>query len=249
MSFRTTYILFGILGAMVVVFALALWLTPVSPPNTKYVFPSAHDEKTKVESEAVVRVKVQRPGADEPLIFAKEEGDKNFRMVQPSGYRINDSLVYTLISQFIDAKKVEGADVTNDLARWGLQPPKGKVVLKLKDGRELTLNLGDVSGDRVYVSSSDQPKTPMAMVKSDVDTLFNTVNDFRARDLITLASTDIHYLRVQGEKKGPVVLEAQGTNWKFVKPDYGPADPEGSTGSPGTDADKRPTGVRPCWMP
>ena len=37
MSFKTTYILFGLLGGVVVVFALALWLAPVSRPNTKNV--------------------------------------------------------------------------------------------------------------------------------------------------------------------------------------------------------------------
>ena len=244
MSFRTTYILFGILGAVVLVFGLALWLAPVTPPNTKYVFPSVHDNRTKASSEDVVRVEVQRPGADEPIVFTREAADKPFVMVQPARYRINESLVHTLVSQVLNAQKVESADLTSNLAQWGLKDPKGKVVLKLKDGRELTMNLGDYTDDRLYVTSSDQPKTPLALARADVDTIFNGVNDFRTHDLITLSSGDIHYLRVEGQKKGPVILEASGTNWKFVKPDYGPADPEGVAGGLGPDASRNPTGVR-----
>jgi len=97
MSFKTTYILFGILGAMVVVFVLALFFAPVTPPNTKYVFPSAHEPTTKVDENDIVRVEVRR--GDQTLVFTREGGEKKkpFRMEEPSGYRINDTQVLTLV--------------------------------------------------------------------------------------------------------------------------------------------------------
>ncbi|MBI1915769.1 MAG: DUF4340 domain-containing protein [Planctomycetes bacterium] len=238
MSFKTTYILFGILGVVAVIFAVALWRAPLTPPDTRYVFPSVQDPTTKVESGDIVRVEIHHP--DQTLVFVREGGEKKgpFRMEEPSGYRVNDSLVHTLISQVLGAQKVEAADLTDDLGQWGLKDPKGRVVLKTEGGRELTMYLGNTSGDRLYVTSSDQPKTPMALVKSNVDTIFNSVNDFRSRELFAGSTSDIKYLRVQEPKKGPVVLESHDGQWKFVKPDYGAADAEGG------DDDKGPTGVR-----
>src|SRR5262249_10457493 len=137
-------------------------------------------------------------------------------------------------------QKVESADMTSDLETYDLKNPRGRVVLTTNDGRELTMYLGKVSGERLYVTSSDQPKTPMAMVKADVETIFNSVDDFRSRDLISAAPSDTKYLRVQAPKKGPVVLESQGGQWKFVKPAYGAADAEGDI----SDEAKGPNGVR-----
>src|SRR5262245_53747440 len=107
MNFRTTYILFGILGTVVVVFALALWLAPVTPPNTRYVFPSAYDPTTKVEADDIVQVEIHRDGR--AIAFARTGGEKKgpFRLEEPAGYRINESLVHTLISQVLGAQKVE----------------------------------------------------------------------------------------------------------------------------------------------
>jgi hypothetical protein len=242
MSFKTTYILFGLLGGVVVVFALALWLTPATAPNTRYLFPSAHERKTKVSTDDIVRVEIHHSDPERTLVFVREEGEKKkFRMEEPGGFRINSSLVDSLIDQLLRAEKAEAADLTSDLAQWGLDKPSGRVVMKTEEGRELTLYLGKSSGDRLYVTSSDLPKTPMALSRQDLSMVFNDVNDFRARELISATASDIKYLRVRDPKKGPVVLELQAGQWSFVEPKYGPADPEGDEGS---DTSKPPTGVR-----
>jgi hypothetical protein len=47
MSFRTTYILFGVLGLLVIVFGVALFFAPPTPVDEKYILPSAHDSRTR----------------------------------------------------------------------------------------------------------------------------------------------------------------------------------------------------------
>src|SRR5262249_8906596 len=154
MSFKTTYILFGILGAVVVVFVLALFFAPVTPPNTKYVFPSAHDPTTKVTENDVVRVEVHR--GDQTLVFTREGGKKkkHFGMEEPASHRINDAQVLSLVREVLNAEKVEDTDLSSDLAQYGLKDPSGRVVLKTEGGRELTMYLGNSNARRVYVTSS-----------------------------------------------------------------------------------------------
>src|SRR4051812_30934290 len=102
MSFRTTYILFGLLGALVIVFGLALWLAPYGKIDSKYVLPSVHDEKTRVKSDDVVKVEIERRDADTHFVFARDsKDDKEFKLEQPSGYRITSNLVFTLIGQVL----------------------------------------------------------------------------------------------------------------------------------------------------
>ena len=40
MNFKTTYILFGILGGLLVIFGIVLWLNPLPPENEDHVLPS-----------------------------------------------------------------------------------------------------------------------------------------------------------------------------------------------------------------
>src|SRR5436853_6756506 len=98
MSFRTTYILFGILGGLVSFFGLAVWLGPTKKIDSALLFPSTQDEKDKVTTDDVVKVEIERKDDDLSLVFEREKGDKEFKLEEPGGYRISSSLVFSVIS-------------------------------------------------------------------------------------------------------------------------------------------------------
>ena len=67
-------------------------------------------------------------------------------------------------------------DLTSNLEEWDLDPPLATITLKKKD-QEWKLNLGrereGASSGVVYVTSSDDPKEPKAVRRSELDLAFN----------------------------------------------------------------------------
>src|SRR5688500_5346043 len=147
MSFRTTYILFGILGVMVLAFGVALWLAPSTPPDMTWLFPSAHSNNTTLDVKDIVRVEVVRNEDDANFVFSRDDKDKPFVMDTPSGYRVNDSAVTQLVSQVLDAKPIKG-DMRGKLSEYGLKNPLGHVTLTTDKGDKLSMQLGKSTEDR-----------------------------------------------------------------------------------------------------
>jgi hypothetical protein len=248
MSFKTTYILFGILAVMLAVLGVSLWLGPTGKGDAEsYVLPSLHDPKGPVKQGEITSVEIKRfrPLA-ETFVFNRNPDTEQWEMTQPYAVRTNSAEVTQVVGDLFNARKDPNADVTDDLATWDLKEPAATVILRDKDGREWKVNLGKQTPGKtsavVYVTSSDQPKEVAAVRKSDVDALFKTLNDFRARDRLLANSTfDIRGVKLQAARKDDVALErAEGDRWVFKQPDYyGEAEYEGVPPLPG------PPGVPP----
>ena len=74
MNFKTTYILFGLLGAVLVVFAVVLWLNPLPPEVGDYVLPSLHRATSPVTTSDVTEVIIdRRRPTEEKWVFVKDE--------------------------------------------------------------------------------------------------------------------------------------------------------------------------------
>jgi hypothetical protein len=249
MNFKTTYILFGVFAAVLVVFGVTQLLGLQSPKDRSvYALPSLHDKRKPIRSEDIGTVEVARTQpTEEKLTFYRT--DQGWKLREPS-VRIDGYTVDRLIQQVIDAKKEEKADVTENLKQFGLDIPKTIVTLTQKGGdREWKLNLGDESvtggSDKViYVTSSDRPKEPMAVRRSDLDNIFKKVNDFRSKYLLAESSFDIVSAHLQEPKHDLIDLEKTSDGkWRFDKPAFGEADFEGEPGA-AVATDKKITGVR-----
>ncbi len=240
MSFRTTYILFGLLGALVFVFGLALWLAPITKVDSKYVLPSAHADTTKIEDKNIVKVELTRPEADVDFVFVRDK-DKEFKLEKPAGHRISSSLVLSLINQVLDAK-TETGDLTDNLKTWGLDKPRGEITLTTDNDTKLRVYLGELRNNRLYVTSSDKPKTVMVLDKTKFDAAFSQLADFRSRELIAVKNDDIHSIKIERpakQKTERIVLHSADGKWRYEEPKYGAANLDGAT-----EADaKGPSGV------
>src|SRR5262249_22207885 len=91
--------------------------------------------------------------------------------------------------------------------------------------------------------SSDRPTTAMGVKKRQLDSVLKKLNDFRERDLLTAAESDIQSIKLSNEgKPGVLFLEkTRDSRWRFKEPPYGEADEEGD-GRP-IAANKPPSGV------
>src|SRR5438270_13667393 len=105
MNFKTTYILFGIFAAVLVVFATTQLLGLQSPKDKSvYVLPSLHDKKKPMRSEDIGTVEIARANPEEKLVFYRSE--QGWKLREPS-VRVDGYAVDRLVQQVIDAKKEE----------------------------------------------------------------------------------------------------------------------------------------------
>jgi hypothetical protein len=235
MNFKTTYVLFGALVALLVLFA-ATQLAGLrrQTDKTAWVLTSLNG-KTPVKAENISKVEIERarPKA-ETLVFNRT--DQGWQLEKPA-VRVDNFRVDQAIDAVLHARVEEKADLKADLKTYGLDPPAATVTLTGKDdGKQWKLVIGNDSPGGfdavVYVTSSDR-KDPVAVRKNDLDQLFKGVNDFRSKDLLAASSFNAQAVTVQETGHEPVSLEkASDGKWRFVKPAYGEAEYEGAPGEP-----------------
>jgi hypothetical protein len=234
MSFKTTSLLFGLLIGMLWVFGITLSLKKGSA-DEGFVLPSLHDE----QGIAFDSFEINRGGKKYQFVHT-EKGWKLRLPPHKEELRVEEFKVDRILEQIKGARKNDEADVTRDLAKFGLTNPSAVVTLKKKGGgKEWTFNVGGESPDKafVYVNSSDRPRDVLAVRTSALDALlFKSANELRARGLLDVTdlnaqSVDLKEPKGKDNKAVEVALEKtdQGA-WRFKQPAYGAADFEGAPG-------------------
>src|SRR5438552_3244989 len=111
MSFKTTYILFGVLAVILVVFGVALYrYNPDAGSATAYVLPSAHDPAAPVDADKVDRVEFDKTAPPGKLVFERDPGTKRWSVTSPRAYRADGPAVEGLVRQVLNARRDEKAD-------------------------------------------------------------------------------------------------------------------------------------------
>jgi peroxiredoxin len=235
MNFRTTYILFGTLVLILVLFGYALYKYDAdSPDRSNFVLPGVHDKANPFKAEDVDQVVIARNNPQETITFERDADTKHWRITKPRSLRADDSAVSGLINEVFRASKDDKADKPTSLKSWGLDPPSATITIKKGSEREVGLNIGDVSpgtADQViYVSALDKPKEPAAVSKSKLGSVLKPLNEFRDRSLLPSSANDFLALTVTEGQKAPVSLKkGDDSRWRFVEPKgYGLVDEEGA---------------------
>ncbi len=254
MSFKTTYILFGILIALLVAFGVKqMWGT--KPGEELYAMNDLRQAKVTADDIDTLEIDRARP-KEEKLVFVLDRASKRWKMTQPFEARADSDAVNGVIRNVINARKEERgkADLTSDLEKFGLQPPAEVIVLKQGAEREWKLNIGkeSVGGTAnalVYVTSSGQSRMPSAVKRSEIEGVFKDLNDFRSKDLLADSSdfgsaTNVRSIKLHEAQHPPVALQkGSDDRWRFETPSYGEASYEGDP-SASSETPKRITGVR-----
>jgi hypothetical protein len=258
MNFKTTYILFGVLAVVLLLFVFTLWLGPTDTEGTAYVLPSMHREGSPLEPKDITRVEIERNRGtvekdgktetvekNEKFVFVRDTGSNQWRIVEPRDYPANSTTIDALVRQIYNARRDEQADVLNKPQQYGLETPAETVTLikEAEPRREVKLNVGDTSPGTekavIYVTSSDR-KDVMAVRKNELDNLKKPLAEFRSHELLSPATGDIQEFTLSERSKdkvikGPVELKKSGEErWVYVQPPYGDAQDK-STNPAGSD--------------
>lgn len=267
MNFRTTYILFGAVAILLVVFLLMLAFGP-SGDADEYVLRSLHESVTrdkladaKKEFDRLEIERIQPSG--ETLVFVRT--GEGWKLEAPYEARIDKDQIERIIGDLVDARIDRKADITHKLEALGLDSPGVYVTLR-KGKASYRLALGNMAGGSrsiVFATAADRGKEPIAIPKSSLDGLFKLggvvtnpitagealkgVTDYRPRSLLADGSPvpwdTVQRVTLKEGDKRVVLQKAEDNSWRFQEPaDYGPADLEGEPGGP---AAENLAGVKP----
>lgn len=266
MNFKTTYVFFGILVVLLGVASLTLLTGP--KPGSEGLLLSGL-KSADVTSDKITRVIVERTQPTETkLVFARD--GKQWKLEQPYQAKLDSQQVDRLVGDFLNARtETKGTDLTSSLSQFGLDHPSMTVTLDADGGRTAAVYLGNVTIGSpetafVYVTSSENPKTPAAvkrsalggLLKTDVSNpstagdLLKSVTHFRSKDLLledAFSPADVATAIKLKTDKGEVALKkSSGGGWEFEKPDkYGEADTDGDSLAATGGTETAPSGVKP----
>jgi hypothetical protein len=238
MNFKSTALLFGLVLGMLWLFGLMLDYRRITQDVT-YVVPSLHDS-ADLDIVSVKMVQKEKDQKPQEYVFTKEKD--TWKLEQPPlkpKIKVENFKVDQIIRQIKDVRKDDEADVTNDLATYGLDHPSLTVTLRgaEKKGdkeavKEWQFFVGNTSPDKtfVYVNSSDKPNKVMGARRSTLDSvLFKDVAALRSKSLLDAPESSVRYIDVKGEPGELELKKTEEGTWQFLKPNYGVADFEGKT--------------------
>src|SRR5262249_49558232 len=148
MNPKTTYILFGILALLLVVFGLALWLGPQKEASI-YVLARMHDPADPIETGKINEVIVEREEPKEKWVFQRQPETNRWVITEPRKLRGNNRTINSLLEQIYNAKQDKTTDKPANLAQWGLDKPSQTITLKSGE-TELQLKIGKVNEGATY---------------------------------------------------------------------------------------------------
>jgi hypothetical protein len=255
MNYKTTYILFGLLTAILVVVSLVWLFEPAPEEGGKFLLPSANG-KTPIKSSDIVKVKIERTRPDaETLTFERDETSKTWKITSPRAVRASTSNVENLVRDVLQVEAAPKVDVPANLKAAELDPPAETITLTTKDAKELKVNFGAESpfetGGVVYLSSSEKPSAPTPVLKSSLASAFKKLSFFRNAYLLesavpnysgvklTLSKTD------KKESKGPLSLTKKDEGlWEYSYPEgYDGSAEQGTAGTRLEAGKEREAGV------
>jgi hypothetical protein len=228
MNLKTTYILFGLVFAVLLVVGLLQVFNPKNPTaESEYVFPDLVNKEGNVTPSEMDSLRVERTinGKKEDLLFAR--AGSTWELREPAKLRIESFQIEDLVRKVMSARK-ETSKTTSNLKEYGLDEPA--IVLTLQKGdKTYNLSLGSESAATVvYGLSSADPKKPFAVKKSSLESVYKPLNDFRSKDLLAAKPFQTTAVDLKNKKGDELALEKlSGTRWRFQKPNYGDADYDG----------------------
>ncbi len=130
MSFRTTAALFGILIGVLMVFGLML-TQQKHKLDPGFIIPTLAREKDPVSLIGTVVVNY----SGKKYTFFERDGIWRLRAgSEKEDVRADKAKVEEIIRDVSGARKSDEADITRNLAQWGLEEPSGHVTLKARGG-------------------------------------------------------------------------------------------------------------------
>ncbi|MGL4552999.1 MAG: DUF4340 domain-containing protein, partial [Gemmataceae bacterium] len=214
----------GLLALMFVALAVSLFLTPPEATRAGYLFPSMHVEGTKLETDAIDRITIERKNPAGAAIVLERDG-KSWRVTAPRTLAADRAAVDSLLFNMRGAK-FDAEAKPQSWSAAGLDKPSRVITLE-GGGRTFVLTVGEVTeGEErgvAYAESSERKGYVLAVRKPDIRTALEDFSHFRGKELIA-DTADVTRLKLTQGKKAPLELKRDKGVWSYVTPAFGEAD-------------------------
>jgi hypothetical protein len=163
----------------------------------KTVFSLRDKTVLALDQTQVKRVEVRH---EEQLIAVESEGDKGWKMVAPLEAKADKTKVNDLLSAINSAKVKEFIEETpQDLAKYGLNPPKWRLTFLIGDDRaEKSLLLGDEDTAKSSLNAKRGAMDHVFLVETKLlEKLPKEASDWRDRALIAVKRDDMERVEIR----------------------------------------------------
>ncbi len=142
--------------------------------------------------------------------------DQHWSLAKPFKARGNDQKVNDLISQAANAQVSSFIADSSDLAKYGLQEPRGSVAFTSEGSKEpVVLQIGQAlekDKEKIYVKLST--RDAVIVVTKTVETLLDTTPaSVRDRNLIRVSADIVDRITIDSPGKERIVLARKGESW------------------------------------
>ncbi|MFL5376332.1 MAG: DUF4340 domain-containing protein [Myxococcales bacterium] len=190
-------------------------------------------EETRKEKAAKVfdgldksKVRELRVSKEGKLFAAASRPDDktSWKLTEPVQADADGTVIDAMVSAIADLKqKTEIGD--GDAKQYGFDPPRIAATVKLDDGKEQSLEVGETNpfDNTIYVRKGGEKTIRVAdgWAKSSFEKTLVDLRDKRVAHLDE--ATEIRRIQVTGTRP-PYTLEKEGTSWKLLAPQAGAAD-------------------------
>src|SRR3954471_19951552 len=199
-----------------------------------WVKTDASKEETRKEKAAKVfdgldksKVRELRVSKEGKLFAAASRPDDktSWKLTEPVQADADGTVIDAMVSAIGDLKQKSEIG-EGDAKQYGFDPPRIVAAVKLDDGKEHSLEIGETNpfDNTIYVRKGGEKTVRVAdgYAKSSFE---KTLLDLRDKRVVHLEDgTEIRRIEVSGVKP-PYTLEKNGTAWKLLAPQAGLADP------------------------
>mgnify|MGYP006292100335 CR=1 FL=1 len=157
------------------------------------------------------------------IVLQKKEDQ--WTIVKPRQVRLDQKSVDNLVKELTGLKshRIVAEGKNFELKKYGLKDPRGQVQMKLKDGQQNVLYIGNQTPVRggYYVRKNEEKKV-YRIGESKVQTFSQGVNDLRDPEIFVFDSSKIKKVAFSNPKT-QFNLSKEKENWILTKPHYYPA--------------------------
>lgn len=217
MNFKTTIVLIVLLA----VAALALFFTRDSSESRTADSPdvSAEGEKLLAIGHGDVTKLTIAPSSGDTLSLEKIDGA--WKLTSPVSAPVDSFAVDSLVQAVVDLRARGSVDATSTMS---LDDPSYTVTV---DGKEhsakLVIGSKSTVGNTLYVGKGESASTAYLVDASLLEQLEKPASDYREKQLVQMASTDVKQVEVM-RPSGKLVLHRVGNEWKVIEPTPMPAE-------------------------
>jgi hypothetical protein len=158
------------------------------------------------------------PADGKKIIFVRDQ--MNWKITEPIAAPAEAGTVNTLLDELVAMQSTNTTEVSDGS---GLKSPRYVVDLDA-DGKVTTVSIGDKStvGDRLYVQVKGNPKADLVS-SSLLQSLDKPLEEFRDKQLITLAMPQVKYVAIQ-QPSGKLEASEIDGKWQVTSPTTMPGD-------------------------